>query len=82
LFDAALPWASIQDFIHSLAIPELEQVRLRDIFTGAQIPAGQRAITLNLWYRAADRTLTDEEVSERHRQVVEALCTHFGATIR
>ena len=82
LFDATLPLAGIQDFIGSLAIPELEQVRLRDIFTGAQIPAGQRAITLNLWYRAADRTLTDEEVSERHRQVVEALCAHLGATIR
>ncbi|MGQ9897671.1 MAG: phenylalanine--tRNA ligase subunit beta [Acidobacteriota bacterium] len=82
LFDATLPFAMIEEFIDSLAIPELEQVRLRDVFTGAQIPHGRRAVTLNLWYRATDRTLTDEEVSERHRQVVEALGTHLGATIR
>jgi len=82
VFDATLSFASIQDFISRLAIPELELVRLRDVFTGAQIPPGQRALTLNLWYRASDRTLTDEEVAERHRQVVEALRTHLGATIR
>lgn len=82
LFDATLPFARILAFIDCLDIPDLEQVRLRDIFTGAQIPDGQRAVTLNLWYRATDRTLTDEEVSERHRRVVEALCTHLGATIR
>ncbi|MFQ3639898.1 MAG: phenylalanine--tRNA ligase subunit beta [Chloracidobacterium sp.] len=82
LFDAALPFAAIESFIRGLAIPELEQIRLRDVFTGAQIPPGQRAVTLNLWYRAPDRTLTDDEVTERHHQVVEALRAQLAATIR
>ncbi|OYT73139.1 MAG: phenylalanine--tRNA ligase subunit beta [Chloracidobacterium sp. CP2_5A] len=82
LFDAALPFADIQKVILDLNIPELEQVRLRDVFAGAQIPPGRRAITLNLWYRAADRTLTDDEVADRHRQVVETLCARLEATLR
>ncbi|MCS7078686.1 MAG: phenylalanine--tRNA ligase subunit beta [Chloracidobacterium sp.] len=82
LFDAVLPFAAIQQAVLDLRIEELEQVRLRDVFTGAQIPPGKRAVTLNLWYRAADRTLTDDEVAERHRRVVETLCSRFGATIR
>lgn len=82
LFDAALPFADIQKAILDLGIPELEQVRLRDVFTGARIPAGCRAVTLNLWYRAADRTLTDDEVADRHRRVVETLCARLGATLR
>lgn len=82
LFDAALPFAAIQQAVLELGIEELEQVRLRDVFTGAQIPPGRRAVTLNLWYRAADRTLTDDEVAERHHRVVETLRRRFGATIR
>ncbi len=82
LFDATLPFATIQQVVLDLGIQELEQVRLRDVFTGAQIPPGRRAITLNLWYRASNRTLTDDEVAELHRHVVETLCHRLGATIR
>jgi phenylalanyl-tRNA synthetase beta chain len=75
-------FGAIRARIEALAIPELTEIRLREVFTGKQIAEGKRALTLNLCYRAADRTLTDEEVAARHARVLETLATELGAVIR
>lgn len=82
MLDTAVTFGTIRARIEALAIPELAEIRLREVFTGKQIAEGKRALTLNLCYRAADRTLTDEEVSAQHARVLEALTTELGAVIR
>ena len=47
--------------------PELvEDVALFDAYVGAPIPPGQKSLAYTISYRAADRTLTDEEVNGLH----------------
>lgn len=82
MLETTVTFGAIRARIEALAIPELTEIRLREVFTGKQIAEGKRALTLNLCYRAADRTLTDEEVAARHARVLETLATELGAVIR
>jgi len=61
--------------------PWLEEARLFDVYTGAPIPAGARSLALRIRYRAADRTLREDEVEAAHGRVRDAL-RDLGGTLR
>jgi phenylalanyl-tRNA synthetase beta chain len=42
----------------------LEQVELFDVYRGAGLPEGKKSLAFSLTFRAADRTLTDDEVNK------------------
>ncbi len=52
------------------------------VYEGEGIPEGKRSVTLRFEYRAADRTLRDEEVDELHRSLVKVLQEKFAAEVR
>lgn len=60
----------------------LEGVQLFDQYRGEQIEAGKKSLAYALIYQAADRTLTDEEIAGVRAQIVEALNTEIGASLR
>ncbi|MFN0088177.1 MAG: phenylalanine--tRNA ligase subunit beta [Blastocatellia bacterium] len=82
LIDKAVSFRAMRAAILDLAIPELMGVRLFDIYAGRELPEGKHSVALSLRYRAADRTLTDEEVSAAHDSVLKALEMAFGAELR
>ena len=57
-------------------------VKLVDVYEGANLPEGKRSITLRVDYRADDRTLRDEEIEGLHTRLVQALEERFGAQQR
>lgn len=75
-------WAEIERSILSLNIGELVGVRLFDVYTGSELPAGKRALALSLRYRAEERTLTEQEIGDCHGRVVRMLAREFGAEMR
>jgi phenylalanyl-tRNA synthetase beta chain len=83
LVDEAVPVARIVATLRGPAGGGLvEDVELFDVYQGAQVPAGRKSLAFAIRYRAADRTLTDEEVTRVHRALVEALEREVGATLR
>ena len=60
----------------------LESVRVFDVYTGEKLGAGKKSVALSLVYRHAERTLTDEEVTELHGKVVLQLEQSFAAELR
>jgi phenylalanyl-tRNA synthetase beta chain len=52
-----------------------------DLYAGKQLGEGRKSLALRLEFRAADRTLTDEEVTER-RSAIEAALEEIGGTLR
>jgi phenylalanyl-tRNA synthetase beta chain len=60
----------------------LESVELFDVFRGKNVPEGQKSLAYAFTYRAADKTLTDNDVNAAHAKVVEALKTQLKATVR
>jgi phenylalanyl-tRNA synthetase beta chain len=60
----------------------LESIELFDEYRGKNVPEGKRSLAFRLVYRAADRTLTDEDVESVHQKVREALEEKFQAELR
>lgn len=82
LLATSVSFAALETAIYGLALPELKSVRVFDLYAGKELPAGKHSMALSLSYRAADRTLTDEEVNAAHEQVVQLLKNSFGAELR
>ena len=60
----------------------LESVELFDVFRGKNVPAGQKSLAYAFTYRAADKTLTDNDVNTAHTKAVDALKQKLQATVR
>ena len=60
----------------------LEDVRLFDVYTGPQVGAGRKSLALALRFRAADRTLTEDEASGARDAAVACAAARVGAEQR
>ena len=61
----------------------LEAVRLFDVYRDEErVGAGKKSMAYALTYRAADRTLTSEEVERAHERVVKKTASATGAEVR
>lgn len=65
-----------------MAPRELETVELFDIFMGGTIGAGKKSLAYAFTYRAADRTLTDDEVNRYHDGIKEKTRKEWQVEIR
>jgi phenylalanyl-tRNA synthetase beta chain len=59
----------------------LGSVEVFDVYEGEQVGEGNRSLALRLEFRAADRTLTEDEVVER-RKAIEAALGEIGGRLR
>lgn len=80
--DEVVPAEEVRRVIAEGAGDLLEDVRLFDIFRGEQLGAGKKSLAFELVFRAADRTLTDEEVNEHRLAAAELAQERVGAHMR
>lgn len=73
--------AAVGHAIREAAGELLESVTLFDVFTGEQLPDGQRSLAFRLRFRGSDRTLTEAEV-EPHWEAVIAALGKLGGELR
>jgi phenylalanyl-tRNA synthetase beta chain len=81
LVGRGVPFAQLVQAIESETIPNYAGVKLVGIYEGANIPADKRSVTLRMEYRSDEGTLRDEEVEERHRELIDSLITKFNAEL-
>jgi phenylalanyl-tRNA synthetase beta chain len=60
----------------------LRRADVFDVYEGAQVGEGRRSLALRLEFRAADRTLTDEEVAGLREKIVAAVRDQLGGELR
>ena len=60
----------------------MKDVSIFDVYKGDRLPEGKKSIAFALRYYDPERTLTDEEVTNVHEQVIKAVEQQFGATLR
>lgn len=60
----------------------LKEVTLFDLYEGDKMEPGKKSLAFSLRYFDPERTLTDEEVTEVHNRVLEAVEAKFGAELR
>lgn len=73
---------SVVDAVRAGAGELLEDVRIFDVYTGPQIGDGRKSLALALRFRAADRTLTEEEASAARDAAVAVAEERVGAVQR
>ncbi|PXX04128.1 phenylalanine--tRNA ligase subunit beta [Mycolicibacterium moriokaense] len=73
---------TVVDAVRDGAGELLEDVRLFDVYTGPQIGDGHKSVTLALRFRAADRTLTEDEASAARDAAVKTAADRVGAVQR
>lgn len=72
----------IEQQISAKAGSILEEIKLFDIYKGKQVPEGKKSVAYSITFRAADRTLTDDEVGKAMGDILKALSEKLGAQLR
>lgn len=81
LVDEDLQAERVLEMVRALQLPYLEGIEVLDCYSGPPLPEGKKNLALRLYFRAEDRTLTDEEANEAQWKVIEAL-TSAGLKLR
>jgi phenylalanyl-tRNA synthetase beta chain len=74
--------ADVEAALRSGAGESLESVTLFDVYEGERIEAGNKSLAYRLTFRAADRTLTTDEVNRYRDAAVAAVAHALGAVQR
>jgi phenylalanyl-tRNA synthetase beta chain len=80
--DDSFPAQQILDEVRALNHPLIESARLFDCYRGEPVPSGKKSLAYAISYRAADRTLTDDEVNSAHDAVRARLQDRLGLSLR
>jgi phenylalanyl-tRNA synthetase beta chain len=82
LLPAATPAAEIIACVQGVKAAELEGVELFDLYTGGNIPQGEKSIAVRVRYGSRERTLTDDEVTRLHGRVMTTLQKKLNVSFR
>ena len=82
IVDDSVANQDILRIVETAAPKELESFDLFDIFSGEGISDGKKSVAYTFTYRAADRTLTDEEANGLHDGIKAALQDGLQAEFR
>jgi len=87
IVDETVTWGEIESFTRDWAKHDplrdaSEAPRFLSAFRGKQIGEGKKSVAFSLVYRAAGRTLTDDEVNTAHAKLQQALLERFKGFLR
>ncbi len=80
--DEKVAFRQLEEIIQQAGQPLLQETALFDLYRGKQVETGKKSMAFRLSFSAGDRTLTDDEVTEAHQQIVDALKEKFQAELR
>ncbi len=73
----------VLETVRKAGAPLLADAEVFDVYADAErIGAGNVSLAIRLSYRAADRTLTDDEVAGKRQRIVAALERDLNGTVR
>lgn len=82
ILDARIPVADVERTIRAAGGDLLEEVRLFDVYTGAQIGEGKRSLAFALSLRADDHTLEHDEITAVRQAIITAVESEHAAVLR
>jgi phenylalanyl-tRNA synthetase beta chain len=77
-----LPSAEIVSCVKGVKAAELEGVEIFDLYTGGNIPKGEKSIAIRVRYGSKERTLTDDDVTRVHQRVIDSLTKKLNVSFR
>ena len=76
----SVPANQVQRLIERVRL--VERAELFDVYSGENLPDGARSLAFRIRFRAADRTLTNEDVNRAVNGLTRVLEREVGATVR
>jgi phenylalanyl-tRNA synthetase beta chain len=74
--------AEVIEVVRAAGGKRLARVEVFDVYRGTQVGEGRVSLALHLEFRAADRTLADEEVAVVRAKIADALAERVGGELR
>ncbi|HEX8948419.1 MAG TPA: phenylalanine--tRNA ligase subunit beta [Dissulfurispiraceae bacterium] len=82
IVDSALEASTLVEWLKSYPSDLIEDISIFDVYQGGNIPEGKKSIAFNVRYRAAGRTLKDEEVDVLQHTLVEYILGKTNGQLR
>ena len=82
VLDKAVNVGEIEKIIEKNRSNIVESYKLFDIYEGSQVGNGKKSVAYSITFRAADRTLTDDEVNAVMGKILESLKSELNAQLR
>ena len=82
LVDKSVAVADLEKTIKKAAGNILDSIKLFDVYEGAQIPEGKKSVAYAIFFRAPDRSLTNEEIAKVFTKITKDLEFKNGAVLR
>lgn len=79
---ATVPAQELVEAVSQHAGDWLESVRVFDEFVGGRLVEGRKSLAVQIWLRAADHTLTNEEVAPQRERIINGVEKVLGAHLR
>ena len=76
-----LRWATCLNDVKSVS-PYIAQVKLFDIYDGAQIEEGYKSVAFSMRLQPTVNTFSDAEIKNIMNSVIDNAATKFGAKLR
>ena len=80
--DKTVPVGDIVKVIKAQKSDIIEDYKLFDVYEGKQVGEGKKSVAYSITFRAADRTLTDEDVNPVTEKILAELESKLGAQLR
>ena len=72
----------VEEVVKNTGVPLLRRAVLFDVYRGPGLAEGEKSLGFNLEFRTNERTLTDQEVDDVMRLIVERTADETGARVR
>ena len=82
VLDESITWEVLLEVVRSAAGASHDGTLFGGQYRGQQIPANKKSYLLTIAFRAADRTLTNDEVDAAVKSVINACAEKLGAALR
>jgi len=80
--DVSVSAAAVLDCVRQAGGELLDEARVFDLYEGTQVGEGKKSLAIRLRFRAADRTLSEDEINAIRPQMLEQLAAETGAELR
>ena len=60
----------------------IQEVRTFDVYEGENIPKDKKSVAINVTLQAVDRTLSEKDLDQISKKIIEVVKQKTGATIR
>lgn len=82
LVDFSVPASGLVDAIRDAHLADLTDVRVIDVFMHESLGVNRKSVALSLVFQPTDRTLTEQEISDRMQRAHAALAVAWNAELR